>query len=326
MLDDLVNAIETLQQRIKSHGATLRESETRTRMALIDPLLQALGWDTADPAVVSPEYNVGNLRADYALLTQDGSPAAIVEAKKLGESFDDKQHRMQTLNYANASNIDYAGLSDGDRWELYDVFKKDLLENRRILNVSVSTLPAHEIALKMLLLWRPNLSSGQPVQANEPITRQRPQDEPAPQPEGKPDPMNEGAQQSEDSPRWIALPEFDPDRSAPTAIRFPDGVELELPKLWELIYRTAHWLLENGHLTQDVIPVPAGHTRYLINNTPKHRNGRPFDPSRLLQIGRTKLYVFTAFGIRDAVRKTEKLLERCNQNPAEVFVRVGNPQ
>ena len=40
MLDDLVSVIETLQLRIHDHAAMLRENETRTRMALIDPLLR----------------------------------------------------------------------------------------------------------------------------------------------------------------------------------------------------------------------------------------------------------------------------------------------
>ena len=43
LLDDLVGVIETLQGRIVTHGPSLRTSETRTRMALIDPLLNALG-------------------------------------------------------------------------------------------------------------------------------------------------------------------------------------------------------------------------------------------------------------------------------------------
>ena len=67
-LDDLVSVIETLQHRIREHGASLRENETRTRMALIDPLLAALGWHVSDPAVVTPEYNVSGRWADYALL------------------------------------------------------------------------------------------------------------------------------------------------------------------------------------------------------------------------------------------------------------------
>ena len=43
LLDELVSVIETLKQRIREHGSRLRENETRTRMALIDPLLQNVG-------------------------------------------------------------------------------------------------------------------------------------------------------------------------------------------------------------------------------------------------------------------------------------------
>ena len=111
LLDDLTGVIETLRERIQSHGDALRENETRTRMALVDPLLQALGWDVSDPAVVTPEFKVSGGWADYALLRPDGPPAATVEAKKLGEPL--ASHRMQMLNYANASGIDFAALTDG---------------------------------------------------------------------------------------------------------------------------------------------------------------------------------------------------------------------
>ena len=49
VLDDLVARIELLRARIRSHNAALRENETRTRMALIDPLMHALGWDISEP-------------------------------------------------------------------------------------------------------------------------------------------------------------------------------------------------------------------------------------------------------------------------------------
>ena len=83
-LDDLVARIELLQARIRSHKTALQGNETRTRMALIDPLMHALGWDVSDPGVVTPEYKVSEGWADYALLRPDGRPAATVEAKKLG--------------------------------------------------------------------------------------------------------------------------------------------------------------------------------------------------------------------------------------------------
>ena len=57
--------------------------------------------------------------ADYALLDADGKPVAIMEAKKLNEPL--AAHRLQMVNYANLSGVPYAGLTDGNRWELYRV-------------------------------------------------------------------------------------------------------------------------------------------------------------------------------------------------------------
>ena len=59
MLDDLVTAIQTVQQRIREHGNTLSQNEYRTRIALIDPILNALGWDVSDPVLVTPEVSGG---------------------------------------------------------------------------------------------------------------------------------------------------------------------------------------------------------------------------------------------------------------------------
>ena len=52
-LDDLADCIELLQQRLRDHETDLRENEIQTRMALIDPLLTALGWDVNDPRRLS---------------------------------------------------------------------------------------------------------------------------------------------------------------------------------------------------------------------------------------------------------------------------------
>ncbi len=87
-LDELSRTIRTLAERIRDHSALLSTSEARTRLALVDPLLNALGWDTSDPAKVSVEYDVEGRQADYALLGPDGKPKAFVEAKKLGERLD----------------------------------------------------------------------------------------------------------------------------------------------------------------------------------------------------------------------------------------------
>lgn len=167
--DDLINVIETLKKRMTMYRQSLQQNETRTRTALIDPLLTALGWDVSDPGLVTPEYTVGQGRADYALI--DGGPrpgsVAIVEAKSL-DSFLNDRERNQMLTYANMEGVKYAILTNGDCWELYDIFKPAHLNERRLLSVKIINTPAHRLALQLLLLWRPNLTSGQPVTAQGP--------------------------------------------------------------------------------------------------------------------------------------------------------------
>ncbi len=254
LLDELVECIKLLRERMRSHRDALRENETRTRMALIDPLLRALGWDVFDPAVVTPEYKVGGGWADYALLRADGRPAAVVEAKKLGEGL--SSHRMQMLNYANASGIKYAGLTDGDHWDLYSVFEPVPLDDKRKLEVSIASTPAHTCALKLLLLWRPNLASGEPVPAAAPILGDP---RPVPTPvEAKP------SQRRTRSPAprpvssgWVALSEFEPppDTPCPAAVRFWDGSEQALKYWYEILTGVAKRLHSEGRLTVEDVPI-----------------------------------------------------------------------
>ena len=187
LLKPLVDAIETVKRRITEHGTSLRENETRTRVALIDPILRALGWDVSEPGSVTLEFDVQGRRADYALLRANNRPAATIEAKKLGEAL--ATHRMQMLNYANASGVDYAGLTDGNHWELYDVFKRGELSERELLSVTIADAPSHESALKLLRLWQPNLASGAPVEAERPVLEASGRDDGQPHGSGSPDGM-----------------------------------------------------------------------------------------------------------------------------------------
>ena len=306
-LDDLVARIELMQARIRSHKAALRENETRTRMALIDPLMHALGWDVSDPGVVTPEYKVSGGWADYALLRPDGQPAATVEAKKLGDSL--ASHRMQMLNYANAAGIDYAGLTDGDHWELYNVFKPVRLEEKRILEVSITDDPAHESALKLLLLWRPNLESGQPVAARAPILGEAQSGEQPPPPPPPPD--------------WIALSKYNlpPGTQCPAAIRFWDGSERTLSHWNEILTLTVEKLYTAGLLTVDDAPIQWSKGTYSVHTEPVHPTGRPFSNHK--KINGTPLYVDVKVSARGARRRAKKLLRLYDQNPAAVYLQAA---
>ena len=329
MLDDLVSVIETLQRRIRDHGPTLRENETRTRMALIDPLLTALGWDVSDPSLVTPEYNVSGRWADYALLRPDGQPAATIEAKKLGESL--ASHRMQMLNYSNASGVEYAGLTDGDHWELYEVFQRGQLEDRRILDISIVNTPAYQCALHLLLLWRPNLASGQPVAARAPIVPHISAASPDEVASGAPVSTDAGAivetpqQVSHISPNaWVSLAEFNPSSGGtpPTSIRYEDGSEYDMKHWFELVSNTAKWLWTKRSLTLNNLPVLSSTCSKIsiVSTDPVHQNGDLFRNRK--DVDDTPLIVEGHGSGRDMRERTKRLLDHCGVDPATVQLQV----
>lgn len=329
LLDELVEVIEMLQQRISDHLQSLRENETRTRMALIDPLLQVLGWDVSDPSVVTPEYNVSGRWADYALLGPAGKPVATVEAKKLGEPL--AQHRMQMLNYSNASDVEYAGLTDGDHWELYEVFQRGRLEDRRLLDISVAKTPAHESALQLLLLWRPNLASGQPVAARAPILSHTAAASPDEETLTDLDSLAAGAavetpQQASlaSTTGWVSLADFNPSSGGvpPTCIRYEDGSEYDVQYWFELVSNTAKWLWNRNSLTQNHLPVLSG-TRSkisIVSTDPVHQNGDRFRSRK--DVHDTPLIVEGHGSGRDMRERTKRLLDHCGANPADVLLRL----
>ena len=304
LLGDLVGVIELLKERIATHGTSLRENETRTRMALIDPLLQALGWDTSDPSMVLPEYSVSG-RADYALLNADGRPVAFIEAKHLGEPLE--KHEPQMFTYAVMEPVDYAGLTDGSRWNFYNVFDRSGAE-RRILQVSLADIPSYEAALKLLLLWRPNLAAGQPVAANEPVLVVPPNPiPPPPSPDDKesstPDPGN-----------WVALGQIGQaiGKPSPTAIRFDNGPPRSIKSWWQVFHEVAEWLVQRGILTADKLPI-AGIAS--INSSPFGPSGKPFEQAKEVSGG---IFIRAKQSSEAIVKSSSNLLQHFHANSVTV--------
>ncbi len=168
-LDALVRVIESLQERIARDYDTIGADETRTRMMLIDPLLNALGWDTTNPAMVIPEYRIGRGKgvADYALLKvalgERFQPIGFVEAKRMNEDL--RPHRAQALSYAKMTGVNYAGLTNGECWELYEVSKEAHLNDRCIVSVTLSSQSAFDCAVQLLPFKWPYLETGETFSA-----------------------------------------------------------------------------------------------------------------------------------------------------------------
>ena len=82
---DLIDQLQTLAKRAKESAENLQNEEA-TKMALITPFIQALGYDIFNPAEVMPEYSADfpeikqGERVDYAIL-ENGKPKILIEAK-----------------------------------------------------------------------------------------------------------------------------------------------------------------------------------------------------------------------------------------------------
>ena len=149
----------------------LRQSEALTRYALIDPLLRELGWDTADPALVVPEYRSGGVSADYALL-DNGSPAMMVEAKKLGTPLRDAV-LAQGINYCLMEGTKHFSVTDGQHWEVYETHKPVPIDEKRIVSFDLKGQPPAEACLQALALWRPTVEAGHVAAGRPPIISSR---------------------------------------------------------------------------------------------------------------------------------------------------------
>ena len=259
-LDDLQGVIERLQDRIKTHRSYLSGDETRTRQVLIDPLLRELGWDVSDPDTVELEYRVGQQRADYALMSGT-EPVAVIEAKPLGSSLKDRE-MGQAFGYATLDVINYMIVTDGDKWEMYDVFKKVALAERLLMKLELSQQPAHKNALQALAMWRSNLISEEPVFASLKST------------------TDQSGSKSDNSPKdsdnWCSFEsELYEQGTKPVKLKIGDNPE-ETVKNWKAaIHKVVAWLADEGKLSVSNSPIGT-ETYTFIGREVVNPNGTPF--------------------------------------------------
>ena len=118
--DRIAEAIKALKKTRNEHEEYLKPIETRTRQLLIDPLLDALGWDVRNPAQVHLEYKGTSGKPDYALFSQ-GNVIALIEAKKLREQ-PSRIGSQQLVKYAtddSLTSLKYVVWTNGDYWWLW---------------------------------------------------------------------------------------------------------------------------------------------------------------------------------------------------------------
>lgn len=116
-------------QREQRGGNISEYNESETKAGFIEPLLQALGWDTRDRNEVGFETKVSGGRVDYSLKLQ-GTPRIYVEAKPLKADLAKPDIVTQAITYGyNTKAVKWVLLTDFQELRLFDVTLKPTRRN-----------------------------------------------------------------------------------------------------------------------------------------------------------------------------------------------------
>lgn len=98
-------------------------NEAQTRMYLIEPLLEILGYSRMDDKDMLTEINAGwgqkNDKADLGLITKGKIPEIIVECKKHGKKLTDKEASQLNNYFINTKGSKVGVLTNGLEWRFY---------------------------------------------------------------------------------------------------------------------------------------------------------------------------------------------------------------
>lgn len=118
-LNQCVHDLRQVIQRLRKRSGQISEEDTKR--VLINPLLEALGWNTLDVEEVRSEYRYKSQDnpVDYALFLLR-TPALFLEAKALGKNLEDRKWVSQIIGYAATAGVEWCVLTNGDMYRLYN--------------------------------------------------------------------------------------------------------------------------------------------------------------------------------------------------------------
>lgn len=139
-LKNYISRIETLKDTVAT--------EESTKMALIVPFFQILGYDVFNPLEFCPEYiaDVGikkGEKVDYAILI-DGKPVILIEAKAANKVLD--KHSSQLFRYFVATSAKFAILTNGISYKFYtDLDDANKMDKEPFLDINLLNIKEYQI-------------------------------------------------------------------------------------------------------------------------------------------------------------------------------------
>src|SRR3990170_3943070 len=149
-------------EREKAAGVVYEYNESETKAGFIEPLLQALGWNTQDRNEVGFETKVSAGRVDYSLKSH-GTPRIYVEAKPLKADLAKRDIVTQAITYGyNTKAVKWVLLTDFQELRLFDVTLKPSFRNiERGLRLELHYTDYLDRFDEVWLLSKPSVEAGE---------------------------------------------------------------------------------------------------------------------------------------------------------------------
>ena len=127
-------------------------NEAQTRMYLIEPLLEVLGFSRIDDRDMLTEINAGwgqkNDKADLGLIVKSKKPEIIIECKKLGKRLTDKEASQLNGYFSQTEGSKIGILTNGLEWRFYAEFiEKNILHSNPFLVIDFTEVDDTKIEL-----------------------------------------------------------------------------------------------------------------------------------------------------------------------------------
>jgi hypothetical protein len=157
----LTEAVRTLADRARRYREQYRErglGEENTKASLIEPVLEALGWDIRDPDEVYREFrpNPKDNPVDYCLRFVR-TTRLLIEAKGLGEDLSDRRWVAQVLGYATMAGAEWCMLTDGDEYRLYNAAATVDADGKLFCRIKLADSREEEAVRVLSLISRANM-------------------------------------------------------------------------------------------------------------------------------------------------------------------------
>lgn len=126
--------LQAIKDRLAQPGGA-KVNEATTRAHFLNPLLNALGYNSIDDILFEYYLPDGKTFLDYRLVV-DGKPRVSVEAKALDGSLTDKD-AAQAVSYASILGDEWAVVTNARQWRLYHAFAQAALSGKHILTADL---------------------------------------------------------------------------------------------------------------------------------------------------------------------------------------------